>query len=175
MRQSHAWKLAAALLLASAYLALPRLLPPRVRVERHWGAGGVNWFGQGPGAAYLWAAGLLALLCLLRFAIARKARSPADAAAWCVLLLASLLPAVWLLVAFDWDNEAVSDLANWVGYPVALLGVPAAFACYDALTLSRPHAGWYAARSLLEVAVLVPLWAVVWVFVEFLLLGWVGP
>jgi hypothetical protein len=173
--RSHALKLAALLLLAWAYLVLPAHLPARVRVESHWGDEGVNWFGQGQAAAYCFALAVLALLCSLRLLIVRWAVGPADALAWYGLLVAALLPAVWLLVVFDWDNEAASPEANWVGTPIALLFVPSVVACWDVLTGTR-LSGWnYAARSLLEVVVLVPLWVCFWVMCMELPLGWVGP
>lgn len=54
--------------------------------------------------------------------------------------------------------------------------VPTVFACYDVAVGSRLSPGLYAARSLLEVFVLVPVWAYFWVgFFEFLLFGWIGP
>jgi hypothetical protein len=56
---------------------------------------------------------------------------------------------------FDWDNEAVAAVANWVGTPIALLFVPTAFAFYDVTVGPRLPVWWYAARSLLEIVVLV--------------------
>lgn len=108
MGWSQALKLVVVVVLASAGCWLVHHLPPRVQVERHWGSRGVNWFGQGLGAAYLYAAAILVLLCLLRYAIVRGACCSADAAVWYLLLLTSLVPAIWLLVVVDWDNEGVS-------------------------------------------------------------------
>jgi hypothetical protein len=169
----HALKLFALLLLAWAYLVLPAHLPARVQMD--WGEGSVNWFGQGPAVANCFALAVLALLCSLGLLIVRRAVGPLDALAWYCLLLAALLPAVWLLVAFDWDSEAASPEANWVGTPIALLFVPTVVACWDVLTVTRLSAWRYAARSLLEIAVLVPLWACFWVMCMELPLGWVGP
>src|SRR5262249_39021675 len=125
--------------------------------------------------ALLSAAAILTVLCSLRYVIVTRACCPADACAWYLLLLASLVPAVWLLVVWDWDNHAVAPVANWVGIPVALLLVPTAAAWHDVATATRLTPTGYAARSLLEVLVLVPVWGCIWVALEFLLLSWVGP
>jgi hypothetical protein len=107
---SLVWKPLALALLLLGYPGLYHLVPPRHRVEEHWGADGVNGFGQGPTAAWGYAAAILAVLYSFRYLI-RRGCSPASALAWYVMLLASLLPAVWLLVVFDWDNQAVSAVA----------------------------------------------------------------
>jgi hypothetical protein len=172
---SQVWKLATLLLLVSAYLVVPHYLPPRCQVESHWGQEeDVNWFGQRPGVAFIFAAAITVLLYSLRFLIFAKAHSSFDAFAWYLLLLASLLPAVWPLVVTEWDNEAGAPIGNWVGAPVALLFVPAAIALYDVATATRLTAWPFAARSLVEVVVLFPAWLYFWVMCMFLLLGWVG-
>jgi hypothetical protein len=172
MRSSHAWKLFALLLLTGGYIGLYHLVPARHHVEPHWGDRGANWFGQEMPLPFLFAVALLTVLYGLRYVIIAKAVSPADALAWYALLLASLLPGVWLLVAWDWDNRAVAPIANWVGTPVMALFVPTAFLCFDVATATRPRPGWYAARSLLEVLVLTPAWVVCWAFIELGFLGW---
>jgi len=161
------------LLLVAAYLVLPGFLPPRCQVEPHWGQGGVNWFGQGPAFAFSFAAVIIVLLCSLRFVIVAMARGPADAFVWYLLLFAAMLPGVWLLVDIDWDNVAVSGIAEWVGTPIALLFVPTAFLVYDLITATHLTAWKYAARTLLEI-LLIPVWVYLWLMCEFLLLGWVG-
>jgi len=167
--------LVALLLLTSAYLFLPRYLPARCRLGEDSMELGVNWFGQRPAFAYFFDVIILVLLGSLRFLIIAKAASPADAVAWYLLLLASVLPAVWLLVVFDWDNEWVAPIANWVGTPVALLSVSTLFVCYDLATGTR-LTGWkYVVRSLVEVAILVPAWDFFCLFCMVFLLGWVGP
>jgi hypothetical protein len=167
--------LVALLLVALEYLGLYATVPPRHLVESHWGSDGVNWFGQGPPVAFLFAVVILVLVCGLRYLITARSRSALDAWFWYLLLLAMTLPAVWLLVVFDWDNEAVAAIANWVGTPIMLLAVPTAFLCFDAATATRLPAGTYTLRCVVEVLLLVPLWAVVWAYTEFLLLGWFGP
>jgi hypothetical protein len=174
MWRSHGVKLLALLLLVVAYAGLYPLVPPRHRVAPHWGSDAVNWFGQGPGRALLNAAAILALLCCVRYPITVRSASAASALAWYGLLLASLLPCVWLLVAIDWDNEAVAPAGNWVGTPVALFGLPTAVLAFDLSTATRLTPRLYGARCLVEVLVLVPIWAVAWCYCEILLLGWVG-
>jgi hypothetical protein len=173
--RSLAWMAATVILLLAAFVALPSLVPQRHQVESHWGSDGVNWFGHPQWLAFFFAVALLVLLCFLRFVIITRVRCPAEAITWYLLLLAALLPAVWLLVVVDWDNEAVAAIGNWIGTPITLFVVPTAFAFYDAIAGVRLSAGWYAARSLVEVVVLVPVWAVLWVLVgEMFLLGWFG-
>jgi hypothetical protein len=167
-------KLLALLMLVVAYLGLYHFLPPRYTVEPDWEDYGFNWFGQGKAAAYLYAAGIFPLLYLLRYPITAWSRSPADAFAWYLLLVAALLPGVWHLVVFDWENAVVAPVANWIGGPIMFFFVPTALFCCDLGTATRLKPGWFAACALLEVVVLVPLWAVCWACCEFLLLGWVG-
>lgn len=176
MRLPHLYMLAVAAALAVGYLVLPAVLPPRYRVEAHWGGGGVTWFGHPPVVARASAAGLLALMYGGRFAILRGARGRAAACEWFAVLLAAAVPAVWLFAETDWDNQAVSPPSVWVGSPIALLAVPTAGFGYDVARGRRPTARGYAARSAVEVLVLVPAWVVLWVLVvECYLLGWVGP
>jgi hypothetical protein len=174
MKPSPLWKLAALLSLLLAYLGLYRFTPPRHRVESHWGENGVNWFGQSQGLPLLWAVTLLALLYLLRYAITRWARSPESVLTWYALLLASLLPGVWLLVVTDWDNEAVAEIGCWAGTPIALLFVPTAVLVWDVAFKVRLSGAAYAARALVEVIVFVPIWSVAWAYFEMFVLGWFG-
>lgn len=174
MKSSAFWKLAALLSVVLAYLGLYRFVPPRHRVESHWGADGVNWFGQSQGWTWLWALCLLAALYLLRFTITRWVRSPASALAWYALLLAALLPGVWLLVVTDWDNEAVAEIACWMGTPIALLFVPTAVLGWDVAFGVRLPGGAYAVRALVELLLFVPVWLMAWVYFEMLVLNWFG-
>jgi hypothetical protein len=176
-RSSALVPLALLSLVVAAYPWAYRSLPPRPQLEPHmevrttlWEDGLENWFGHGVAASYGFAAGLLTLLFAARYFVVTRSGSPAAALAWYALLLASVLPCVWLLVVLDWGNIWVSPLTNWVGIPLALLGVPTAFLIYDAATGRRPPPGQYAARCLLEV-MLVPAWA--WFVVVGM--GWADP
>src|SRR5438105_8062362 len=119
-------------LVCLGYLLLPGVVPPRVEVEKDWQSG-PNWFGHPSWTAYLYGVGLLIGLCALRFLILRGGRPASDAAVWYCLALAALLPAIWLLVVTDWDNEFVAETACWVGMPIALLFVPSVLFCVDLL------------------------------------------
>src|SRR5262249_48868451 len=142
--------------------------------QSHWGEGGANWFGHSRGSAFLHGIALFLFLYTLRYPIIIRTGSAAGALAWYVLLLAALLPWIWLFVVTDWDNEAGSKLANWLCTPIALLSVPTVFLFL--LLAARVHLtlGTYIALSLIEVTLLVPMWLVFWVHLEFYLLGWVG-
>ncbi len=160
-------------IIALGYFLLPRILPPRFAVEQEWHSG-VNWFGQPNWTAFFYAGGLLISLCTLRFLVVRGSRRASDAIAWYCLALAVFLPAIWLLVVVDWDNEAVAPVACWVGDPIALLCIPTiVFGADLVLRPSLTPAG-YALRSIFEIVVLVPIWCLVWVYVMLLILGWVG-
>jgi hypothetical protein len=161
-------------LVTLGYLLLPGYLPPRFKVEHDWDSG-PNWFGQPTWTAFVYADGLLISLCVLRFLIVRGNRRASDATAWYCLALAVYLPAIWLLVVVDWDNDAVAPIACWVGVPIALLFVPSVVFCADLLLRPALSPARYALRSALEIVVLVPLWSFLWGFVEFLILGWFGP
>jgi hypothetical protein len=175
MRWSHAGKLIVTVLLVSGYIVLPAYIPARCQVEKEWFNEKMNWFGQGPGVAFRYAVTLLVLLCGVRFVIIRMACCRLDAAAWYVLLIVSLLPAVWLFIDVDWGNEAVSPLGSWIGMPILVLTVPTAVACYDVATATHLPAWEYSVRSFFEVVFLVPVWAYLWVVVgEMLILGWFG-
>jgi hypothetical protein len=163
------------LLIVAGYIFLPKVLPPRFEQKISWHPEERNWFGQPGWTAFLYAAGLLIVLCALRLLILRKSRGPIDAAAWYCLVLSAFVPAVWLFVVTDWDNEAVAETACWVGYPIALLFVPTAVFLFDLITHTSLAPGVYLLRSVGEICLLVPNWCVFWVIVESLILGWIGP
>jgi hypothetical protein len=171
LKSAKAWL---TLAVAAGYLLLPRLVPHRFETEKDW-CPGYNWFGQPHWTALLYGGGLLIALCTLRFLIVTKSRRASDAVAWYCLALAVILPAVWLLVVVDWDNEAVAEIACWVGYPIALLTVPSCLFCLDLVSRSPLSPGSCALRTLAELCGLVPVWLFVWTYAEFFILGWVGP
>jgi hypothetical protein len=175
LRGSLAGKLVVLVLLAAGYVGLYCGVPPRHRVEPYWGEAGANWLGQAPALAILHAVAILSLLYLVRYFITTRSQSVTSAWLWYSILLAALLPGVWLLVAFDWDNEAVAPIANWVGTPIVLFVVPTASMCFDLTTGTRLPPRWYLARSAFELIALIPIWTALWVFCEFFVLGWVGP
>jgi hypothetical protein len=162
------------LLIAAGYIFLPKLLPPRFEQTISWHSEERNWFGQPGWTAFVYAGGLLITLCTLRFLILRKSRGPIDAIIWYCLVLSVFVPAVWLFVVTDWDNEAVAEIACWVGCPIALLFVPTVVFLFDLITHTSLAAGLYLLRSVGEICLLVPVWCMVWVYIELLILGWIG-
>jgi uncharacterized membrane protein len=162
------------LFIVTGYALLPGVLPPRFREERTWDPKGWNWFGHPFPASILYAVGLLLLLFVLRYLIIRRSRRARDAVAWYCLTVAIFLPAIWLLVVIDRDNQAVDEIACWVGYPVALLFVPSVLFGVDWRMGSWLTPGGYAIQSGIELLVLIPIWLYLWVWIEFLILGWIG-
>jgi hypothetical protein len=163
------------LLIVAGYIFLPKLLSPRFEQKISWHPEERNWFGQSGWIVFAYAAGLLTTLCASRFLILRKGRGSIDAIAWYCLVLSVFVPAVWLFVVTDWDNEAVAEIGCWVGYPIALLFVPTVVFLVDLITRSSLAPGVYLLRSIGEICLLVPVWCMVWVYIELLILGWIGP
>jgi hypothetical protein len=170
MKSLKLWSL---LLIVAGYVLLPRVLPPRVAQERGWRSEGWNWFGHSGWAPFGFAVGLLILLCTVRYLIERMNSRAGDSVVWYCLALSVFVPAIWLLVVTDWDNEAVSRIACWVGVPIALLFVPSAIFCAD-LLMGPPAPGVYTLRSVLEIVVLVPNCLYFWILIELFVLGWWG-
>jgi hypothetical protein len=127
---------------------------------------------------------LLAVLYLVKFRILTFRVRPWVASLLYFLVVAALLPYLYCSVVDDWGNRFVNLLATWIGWhglqgklradilnstsPIITFTVPTMSFFLDTLTRKRPSAWFYALRSLVEVIILVPLWALVWGCVEFL-------
>ena len=84
------------------------------------------------------------------------------------LLIAFFIPVLWL-VSPDWNNPHVYPIANYVGLPIAVLTVPAASFYSYVFANDKPT---YSIRDVAEL-ILVPVWFVIWMFVELFVFGWV--
>jgi len=87
-------------------------------------------------------------------------------------LSVSAIPLIHRL-STDWDNPCVSHLSPLIGDPVIVLTVPFISFLIDAWRPDKtffPHWKW---RTPLEIMVVLPVWAALWIAVELLILGWV--
>ena len=89
-----------------------------------------------------------------------------------VAVAALCVPVTWGLSP-DWDNEFVLPAGNYFGSPIGTLTIPCGSFFID---LARRSAGckddWYW-RVPLEILVGIPAWVYLWVYIQFLVLGWV--
>ena len=88
------------------------------------------------------------------------------------LVVAALVPSIYFRVIDVRNAYHQAPLAAWIGLPIAAFTIPTVFFLYDVLAHKRPSLKFYVLRSLVEVVMLIPLWAVVWVCIESFL-GWV--
>ncbi len=92
----------------------------------------------------------------------RRSRRATDAIAWYGLALAVFVPAIWLLVVTDWNNEALAEIGCWVVDPIAILFVPSVLFAVYLLIRSSLALGVYILLSMAEIILLVPTWFVLW-------------
>jgi len=113
---------------------------------------------------------LFAALYLAKYRILTLRVQPWLALVLYLAVVAALLPYLyWRILSLclydpvmrewrEWDDP----LAIWIGGPFAVFTVPTASFLFDTLMQKRPSAWFYALRSLVEVVILVPLWAIFW-------------
>jgi hypothetical protein len=117
-------------------------------------------------------AGLILLLYGVKATVLRYVRPPSAALAMFFAAVVASVPVTWALSP-DWDNQHVLRIAIYVGSPVATLAVPCASFLVDLARRSAGHPGGWLWRVPLELFLAVPAWLYLWVFFEFLVLGWV--
>ena len=88
-----------------------------------------------------------------------------------VATAAAVLQYLYFCVLDSWDSGDVDRWAKWVGMPIIVFTVPTAVFLYD--NFCRPSLATYLVRSIVEIVVLIPLWACLW-FYAMLILGWFG-
>lgn len=115
--------------------------------------------------------GLIAFLYVLKALLFRFVRSPVFLLLGFMFGVAVAVPCTWL-ISPDWENEHISRIAIWVGDPVGILTVPCASFIIDFVRGRHEMRSWRI-RVPLEVFVAVPAWFYVWVWIQFLVLGWV--
>jgi hypothetical protein len=131
----------------------------------------VTWVGHGVGAAFGLGFLLLVIIYLGKRCIPRVASSVPAAVCWYGLGVACSLPYIWFFVALDWQNPFVYRVSCWVYDPIAIWTIPTASFAWD--VASRRPWPWqtYLLRSVIEIAGVMPVWLVFWMFVSFFVLG----
>ncbi len=114
---------------------------------------------------------LLAALYLLKLRILYFRVQPWLAFLLYLLVVAALLPYLYWR-AIDWTNPTLRPVANWIGEPIITFTVSSVFFLYDILA-RRLSLKVYLIRSLLEIVVLIPVWAIGWLWFELLVLDWI--
>ncbi|MGO9109027.1 MAG: hypothetical protein ACLP9L_07320 [Thermoguttaceae bacterium] len=117
---------------------------------------------------------LFAVLYVVKYRILSLQVRPCVALLLYLVVVAVLLLYVYFGLIDVRETIAYGNpLSTWVGTPIMAFTVPTAFFLYDIFAKKQQSLGFYALRSLLEVALLVPSWALVWVSIE-MSLGWLG-
>jgi hypothetical protein len=143
---------------------------PRPR-QGKWDLGGKTWFGHGVSAAYGSALLLLVAIYVGKRLITRLALTPSVGMAWYVLGVLGSLPYIWFLVVLDWQNVMVFRRSCWVYYPIAIWFVPTLSFAWDVTHRIPCSFDAYLLRTIIEIALLVPLWLMFWLFTAFFMLG----
>lgn len=91
-----------------------------------------------------------------------------------ILLCIASLPYLYLF-ATDAPSPSVHPNANWIGIPIITYTVPTVSLLID-LWLRNGYTDLlqYVLKSVFEILIIAPIWAVVWVFAEIEWLKWVN-
>jgi hypothetical protein len=160
------------LALAGLYFSV-RWLPP-MHEKAPWFSlrYGQNWVGQGGWAAAVYACGLLALVYSWKRCILTHTTRQGIALLHFILLVTLSLPYIWFFVEMDWFNLNVYRVSCWVGTPIMVWLVPTVSFLIDLSGLfNTKSVKHYLIRSAIEVAVVIPIWTVIWIYFEFSI-GW---
>jgi hypothetical protein len=112
------------------------------------------------------------VLYLVKFRILILDIRPSMALLLYSLLVAALLPYLYFCIFVPWEpNTDASPIALWVGGPIVIFTVPTAFFLFDVLAHRRRSGRYYTIRTLIEVCVLVPICAYLWIIIV-LSSGW---
>jgi hypothetical protein len=148
---------------------LPGLLDPPP--DLHEDGGWVTWLGQGVPAAWTLAFLLLVVIYAAKWGVGYVAPGRQMAVALYGLIVACSLPYIWFLVVVDWKNPFVFRFSCWLYYPVGVWLVPTASFAWDTAKGHPPSRGAYLLRSAIEIGIVFPVWAQMWAWVSFFLLG----
>ena len=111
---------------------------------------------------------LLAVLYLAKFRILRLRVRPWVASLVYCLVVVALLPYLYYRVTGDeYKRFRPTCPSDWILGPIELFSIPTASFLYDVLAHKRPSLESYATRSLLEIVILIPLWAFFWGWFTF--------
>ena len=100
------------------------------------------------------------------------ARSRTTASVCYCVVLALLIPYLYRNVIVDWDSQFVKPAANYIGAPIAIFGVCTLSFFRDIVHGGGPSLNVYTYRSVFELCVLMPLWCIIYLYIEFFLLQW---
>jgi hypothetical protein len=148
-------------------------LPPIHELPRGSSREGQNWIGQGGWVipAYI-ALLLLAVYGAKRIILTRCVRRWTAVYFYCALVMLSL-PYIWFLCEPDWFNRNMYRIACWAGGPIAILVVPTISLLVDLFNHGSAKSNtYYVSRSAIEILVIFPIWAFIWAWFSFWILGW---
>ena len=115
---------------------------------------------------------LFVVLYLARFRILRLCVRPGVAILLYFIVTVAMLPYLYCCVYDSWTSTDCY-VGWWLSSgPIMAFTIPTAFFLYDVIAHKRPSLESYVLRSLLEIVILVPLWAIVVAWIG-ILVGWV--
>jgi len=152
------------------YQAIARL--PSIQQQPSWTYSAPrNWFGMS-----IWSSLVLAGLLILVIYCMKAALLRSSLLTWQRIYLYFLgllvsLPLIWFAVSANWYSPFVYPASCWVGDPIGLLFVPTLTFAADILSPSVSFK-LFLTRSLLEIVVVVPIFAWFWYQLSCVLFGW---
>ena len=120
------------------------------------------------------AAGTLLILSLyaIKLALFRSAQSWSRITAYFAAALLLAIPITWL-ISPDWKNQDVSRYSIWIGTPLLVLTVPFLSFLYDCFRDGR-SVRQLVIRPLIEIFVIIPIWAFIWLWITIFVFQWVS-
>jgi hypothetical protein len=156
----------------AAWLFLPSILSDPADFDSAEARITGNWFGPaGRGSVISCAAALVFLVYVVKYYVVRYKRELRPSLYWSFLVFVSL-PFIWFFVVIDWFNPHVFRIACWLDAFLAFWPVPTVSFLVDASSDKPIHPGYFVLRSLAEILLGMPIWAVFWIFFSFFILGW---
>jgi hypothetical protein len=178
VKQVINWSVSAAFLIpvALGWYVSYRYLPGIDERQPWWPLASAhkNWLGQ-EGCVVLYGypfSLLVASYCAKRIILTHCTKR-GTAAYFFSLLVALSLPFIWFLCESEWFNNSSITLCCWVWRPVAIWFVPAMSFLLDLFDWGMPKPlKPYLKRSVVEVVVAFPIWAVIWGLFALYILEW---
>lgn len=153
-------------------LAIAHFVPPRQISKVSWHNPGKNWFGQGDNMPKVYSAIAVLSLIVLQIAILAWFQNRSYAVLAYATIVVMLIPFIWFFAVDDWDAEFASYQHCWIGYPILIITVPT-ISFFFQLAIKRSLLSvtlW----GMVELTIGIPLWLIIWLNVEYLLLRWIG-
>ena len=114
--------------------------------------------------------GLLIIIYSFKITIAKKFEDVNKVKLITCILYVVALGYIYLLLA-DWKLWNSKPIMNWVGTPLMYLPIPIATSIIDIISKKKRTIRFLVVRSVIEVAIIIPLWYVITFFI-FGSLGW---